>query len=46
MVRLAMGEFGDVVLKGQRVIPSRLTAAGYSFAYPGIAEALAAVLRD
>jgi uncharacterized protein (TIGR01777 family) len=46
MVRLAMGEFGDVVLKGQRVTPSRLTAAGYSFTYPGIAAALAAVLRD
>ena len=46
MVRLAMGEFGDVILKGQRVTPSRLAAMGYSFAYPGIAEALAAVLRD
>jgi uncharacterized protein (TIGR01777 family) len=46
MVRLAMGEFGDVVLKGQRVTPARLSAAGYSFTYPGIAEALAAVLLD
>jgi NAD dependent epimerase/dehydratase family enzyme len=41
-----MGEFGDVVLKGQRVTPSRLAALGYSFACPVIDEALAAVFRD
>ena len=34
-VRLALGEFGDVLLKGQRVLPRRLLAEGFRFAHPG-----------
>jgi len=39
-VRLVLGEFGDVLLKGQRVLPRRLLAEGFRFAHPGFAAAL------
>lgn len=39
-VRLALGEFGDVLLKGQRVLPRRLLAEGYRFSHPRFREAL------
>ena len=34
MLRLIKGEFGGVILKGQRVLPRRLLAAGFQFRYP------------
>ncbi len=40
MIRLILGEFGDVLLKGQRVIPHRLLEAGFRFRYSNIEEAL------
>lgn len=40
MIKLILGEFGSVLLEGQRVIPKKLTEAGYKFKYPGIDEAL------
>jgi len=46
MIRLAMGELGNVVLRGQRVIPARLGEAGYTFRYPVIDEALEAALNQ
>lgn len=42
-VRLALGEFGNVVLRGQRVVPRRLLAEGYEFRHPGLDEALGAL---
>jgi uncharacterized protein (TIGR01777 family) len=45
LVRLALGEFGSVVLKGQRVIPRRLMDAGLSFQHPTIQEALEDILK-
>jgi len=39
-VRLALGEFGDVLLQGQRVLPRRLLAEGFGFSYPDLAGAL------
>ena len=39
-VRLALGEFGDVLLRGQRVLPRRLLAEGFRFAHPDFAAAL------
>ncbi len=39
-VRLVLGEFGDVLLKGQRVLPRRLLAEGFRFAHPGFKAAL------
>ena len=39
-MRLVMGEFADVLLKGQRVIPQKLMDAGYHFEFPDIKSAL------
>lgn len=39
-VRLALGEFGGVLLGGQRVLPRRLLAEGFQFRYPTLAAAL------
>jgi uncharacterized protein (TIGR01777 family) len=46
MIRLILGEFGDVLLKGQRVIPRRLLDAGFQFLYPDIEEALKNIILD
>jgi uncharacterized protein (TIGR01777 family) len=40
MVKLVLGEFGSVILKGQRVIPKRLLDSGFAFQYPNIDSAL------
>ena len=40
IINLFLGEFGSVLLKGQRVVPSRLLDAGFIFQYPNIEEAL------
>ncbi|MBN2439386.1 MAG: TIGR01777 family oxidoreductase [Deltaproteobacteria bacterium] len=44
MIRLLLGEFGSVLLKGQRVIPRRLLDAGFRFRYPIIEEALKSII--
>ncbi|MYM36973.1 TIGR01777 family protein [Duganella sp. FT94W] len=41
-LRLALGEQADLLLEGQRVVPSRLLESGFVFAYPGLCEALQA----
>jgi NAD dependent epimerase/dehydratase family enzyme len=44
-IRLALGEMGEeVLLAGQRVVPTRLLGAGYSFAYETIDAGLRAAL--
>jgi hypothetical protein len=45
MMKLILGEFGSVILKGQRVIPRVLEAAGFSFTFPDIESALRDLLR-
>ncbi len=40
MVKLVLGEFGSVLLKGQRVIPRKLLEKGFVFTYPDIHLAL------
>jgi uncharacterized protein (TIGR01777 family) len=45
ILRLIMGEFGNVLLKGQRVLPRKLMSLGYSFRFPGIKEALNDLLK-
>jgi uncharacterized protein (TIGR01777 family) len=40
-VRMALGEFGAVILEGQRVVPRRLLAEGFRFARPALEGALA-----
>jgi uncharacterized protein len=44
LLKLAMGEFANVLLKGQRVMPKRLTDAGYSFKFQEINTALHDIL--
>jgi uncharacterized protein (TIGR01777 family) len=40
MVKMTMGEFGAVLLKGQKVMPKHLLALGYPFRFPRIEAAL------
>ncbi|WNO60706.1 TIGR01777 family oxidoreductase [Rheinheimera sp. MMS21-TC3] len=44
VLRLIMGEMADLVLNSQRVVPARLTAASFQFAYPQLDDALTAIL--
>lgn len=39
-LRLALGEQADLLLEGQRVVPSRLLDSGFVFAYPRLRAAL------
>ena len=43
-ITLAMGEFGDTILKGQRVVPKRLLEMGFNFKFPDLAGALEDIL--
>lgn len=40
MLRLVLGEFSEVILQGQRVVPRRLSDAGFSFKFPALEGAL------
>jgi uncharacterized protein (TIGR01777 family) len=44
MVKLVLGEFGSVILEGQRVIPRRLLENGFVFQYPDIDKALQSIV--
>jgi uncharacterized protein (TIGR01777 family) len=44
MVKWALGEFGAVILEGQRVIPRRLLDSGFVFQYPDIDKALQSIV--
>jgi uncharacterized protein (TIGR01777 family) len=44
LIRIAMGEFGDVFLASQRTIPDQLLKYGFSFRYPDIKGAIQAVV--
>lgn len=39
-LKLMLGEFGTVLLEGQRVYPEKLLQSGFEFAFPTIEEAL------
>jgi uncharacterized protein (TIGR01777 family) len=41
MLKTVMGEFSDVFLKGQKVIPTKLQKSGFGFHFPFIHEAFA-----
>jgi hypothetical protein len=45
MLRLVLGEFGSILLEGQRVLPQKLMQAGFQFSYPEIDRALRQVIR-
>jgi len=44
MIKLVLGEFGSVILEGQRVIPRRLLDSGFAFQYPDIDRALQSIV--
>jgi len=46
MVKLVLGEFGSVILEGQKVIPKRLLDSGFTFQYPEIDKALQGIVED
>lgn len=46
MIKLVLGEFGSVILEGQRVIPQRLLDSGFAFHYPEIDKALQGIVRQ
>jgi uncharacterized protein (TIGR01777 family) len=46
MLKLILGEFGSVLLEGQRVIPKKLLDNGYVFAYTEIEGALRSLIKD
>ena len=45
VLRLALGEFGNVLLTGQKAIPQRILKAGYKFKYPRLESALRAIIN-
>ncbi|MEU3915499.1 TIGR01777 family oxidoreductase [Streptomyces sp. NPDC029721] len=46
VLRVVLGEFSQDVLGSQRVMPAGLLAAGFTFAHPGIEEAIRAALAQ
>ncbi len=46
LIRLIMGEFGDTILKGQRVFPKKLQHMGFSFQFPDLQKALEDILQE
>ena len=45
-IRLLYGEMSQIVVNGQRVVPERAQALGYSFAHPDLDKALRSALAD
>ncbi len=45
LLKLRLGEFSELLLKGQRVIPYRLSEAGFEFQFPYIKDALEDLMR-
>lgn len=46
LLSLALGEFATDVLGSQRIVPRRLLDSGFTFASPGIDDAIRAALED
>ena len=40
MLKIIKGEFGNILLKGQRVVPKKLLDAGFDFQFPRVNDAL------
>jgi uncharacterized protein (TIGR01777 family) len=45
MIRMVLGEFGSVILEGQRVLPRKLLQKGFTFQYPDIDKALQSIIQ-
>ena len=44
-LRVLLGDVAEMLLTGQRVVPSAALQAGFRFSYPTLSEALAAILQ-
>jgi hypothetical protein len=44
-LKILLGEFADVLLASQRVLPKRIQGAGYGFRYSNLEPALGAIVR-
>jgi uncharacterized protein len=44
MIKLVLGEFGSVILEGQRVMPTVLQQSGFTFRFPRVEDAVANLL--
>jgi uncharacterized protein (TIGR01777 family) len=44
LLKLMMGEMGQLLLEGQRALPKRLQQAGFEFRYPNLGSALAEII--
>jgi len=44
MLRVVLGDFGSVLVEGQRVVPTKLLKHGFVFQYPEIMGALQEVM--
>jgi NAD dependent epimerase/dehydratase family enzyme len=44
MIRMLLGEFGNVLLYSQRTIPDKLLSYGFEFQYPDIRSAIKEVI--
>ena len=45
MMKMILGEFGDVLLKGQKAMPAKLTQSGFRFMFPTIDAALKDLMK-
>ncbi len=45
-LRLILGEFANIIIEGQRVVPKRLLDSGFEFKFPALKEALQHLLAS
>ncbi len=46
LLHTILGEFGNVLIKGQKVVPKKLLDSGFSFRYPTVRQALEDLLES
>ena len=46
MLKLVLGEFGSILLEGQKVMPAKLLKHGFNFHYPEITGALEEIVKE
>jgi hypothetical protein len=46
MIKMVLGEFGSVLLQGQKVLPRKLLEAGFQFSFPELKGALDDLLGE
>jgi uncharacterized protein (TIGR01777 family) len=46
VIKMVLGEFGSVLLQGQKVLPGKLLEAGFHFSFPELKGALEDLLRE